>query len=74
MSMELRGGSATERALRMVFQLHVTVYVMVNLFLIMIWMLAGFGSFWPIWTIVPWGFVLVVHGWLTWGLPAVFRR
>jgi Domain of unknown function (DUF1707)/2TM domain len=43
-------------------------YVSVNLFLIVIWAVGGFGYFWPIWPIVGWGLGVVlslasVAGW-----------
>ena len=37
------------------------IYVVVNLGLILIWAIAGGGTFWPIWVIVGWGIGLGVH-------------
>jgi hypothetical protein len=34
-------------------------YVFVNTLCIAIWMMTGFGYFWPIWVLVPWGIVLL---------------
>ena len=47
--------------LRMSFQIHLTVYVLVNLMLIAIWALAGGGYFWPVWPLLGWGVGLGGH-------------
>ncbi len=38
----------------------VTPYVAVNLFLVVIWAIGGFGYFWPIWPILGWGLGVVL--------------
>jgi len=48
---------------------HATTYVAVNLLLVVIWVLAGGGYFWPAWPLVCWGIALGVHSWVTWGRP-----
>lgn len=44
------------------------MWALVNVFLVLIWAAAGAGYFWPLWTIMPWGFALAVQAWITWGL------
>ncbi len=44
------------------FKTHLTVYSLVNLFLIGIWAASGGGYFWPIWPILGWGIALALHG------------
>ena len=45
------------------FKTHITVYVVVNLFLVGIWAMTSRGYFWPGWVIAGWGIGLVLHGW-----------
>ena len=45
------------------FSGHVTVYVLVNMLLILIWSVTGRGYFWPIWPISGWGIGLAMHAW-----------
>ena len=52
----------------MAFQTHAAIWFLVNLFLLGIWAVTGAGYFWPIWTIMPWGFALALQGWATYGL------
>src|SRR6476660_3684177 len=35
-------------------------YLVVNLFLVLIWAVGGFGYFWPIWPILGWGLGVVL--------------
>lgn len=44
------------------FSEHMRVYLVVNAFMVAIWLLTGLGYFWPIWVIVPWGFAVAMHG------------
>jgi fatty acid desaturase len=46
---------------------HVAVYVAVNLLLVAIWAFSSAGFFWPIFTIVFWGFGLGMHAWSVYG-------
>jgi hypothetical protein len=46
--------------------LHITTFVLVMAFLIVIWLLTGAGYFWPIWPALGWGLVVALH--------AVFTR
>jgi fatty acid desaturase len=51
------------------FQGDVVAYVVVNIFLIGIWAVGGFGYFWPGWVLAGWGVLLVLDAW-----NAYFRR
>ena len=62
-------GEIVRRGAEVAFQIHASVWFLVNLFMVAIWAATDFGGyFWPIWTAVPWGFALALHGWLTYGL------
>ncbi len=41
-------------------RLILTPYLVVNLFLILVWAVSGFGYFWPIWPILGWGLGVVL--------------
>lgn len=47
--------------------MHVRTYVVINAFLIGIWVLAGGGAFWPAWVILSWGLAVVLHSMATFG-------
>ena len=49
------------------FRTHLTVFVVVNAMLIVIWAATGGGVFWPVWVIGGWGIGLVLHAWTTYG-------
>ena len=58
--------SQREQAIRRIrakrdFRLHITAYVVVNSFLVLIWWLTGAGYFWPMWPMLGWGIGLVLH-------------
>ena len=38
-------------------------YVVINLFLIGIWAVRGFGYFWPGWVLAGWGVLLLLDAW-----------
>ena len=63
-SIERRGGGL-RRANEVAFQLHARAFVLINLFLVAIWALTGFGYFWPAWVILGWGLGLAIHGAVT---------
>jgi hypothetical protein len=49
---------------------HAVSYVVVNSFLVAIWLLSGAGHFWPGWIIAGWGVGLVLNVWDTyWRRP-----
>lgn len=43
------------------FYTDVLVYTIVNIGLILIWLVSGGGTFWPIWVIIGWGIGLGIH-------------
>ncbi len=43
------------------FRTHLTVYLVVNAFLIAVWAASGGGYFWPIWPILGWGIGVWSH-------------
>ena len=58
--------SERERARRHIlakrdFGSHLTIYLIVNAFLIVIWAVTGHGYFWPGWVLAGWGLALVLH-------------
>ncbi len=54
------------------FRQHLTTYVAVNLFLVVIWVMTNLGGyFWPIWPMAGWGIAIVLHGWETYRGPSI---
>jgi hypothetical protein len=47
------------------FGSHLVAYVVINAFLLGVWMLTGAGYFWPAWVLAGWGVGLVLHAWQT---------
>lgn len=45
------------------FRSDVVAYVVINLFLIGIWAVSGFGYFWPGWVLAAWGMFLLLDAW-----------
>lgn len=45
------------------FRGDLVAYVVVNLFLIGIWAVSGFGEFWPGWVLAAWGMFLLLDAW-----------
>jgi hypothetical protein len=41
----------------------VVAYVVINLAIIGVWALTGFGYFWPAWVLGGWGVLLVLDAW-----------
>ena len=48
---------------RRMYRRQLSRYVAVNTGLVLIWLLDGGGSFWPIWPIACWGLALLIQGW-----------
>jgi len=49
---------------RRAFYAHLGPYVVVNVFLVMIYILTDLGGyFWPIWPMMGWGVALGIHAW-----------
>lgn len=44
------------------FRTHLTVYLLVNALLVVVWLMTGRGYFWPIWSIAGWGIAILIHG------------
>ena len=49
------------------FKLHLTMYVMANALLILVWVLTATGFFWPVIPLAGWGIGIVAHAWDTYG-------
>ena len=47
---------------RRAFYLHLSIYIAVNLMLIVIWALAGGGFPWVLFVLMGWGIGIVAHG------------
>jgi hypothetical protein len=45
------------------FRGDVVAYLVINAFLVGIWAVNGFGTFWPGWILAGWGVLLVLDGW-----------
>lgn len=44
---------------------HARTYVVINVFLVLVWLLTGAAYFWPAWVILGWGLALVFHSMAT---------
>ena len=53
---------ARHAAAKAAWAAHLGAYVSVNVMLVVIWLLAGAGYFWPIWPMMGWGIGIVSHG------------
>ena len=49
------------------FALHAATYLLVDLFLVIVWLMGGRGYFWPAWVVVAWGLPVALHGLLVYG-------
>jgi hypothetical protein len=45
------------------FRGDVVAYIVINAFLVGIWVTSGYGSFWPGWVLAGWGVLLVLDWW-----------
>ena len=45
------------------FRGDVVAYIVINVFLVGIWAVSGYGYFWPGWVLAGWGILLVLDGW-----------
>ncbi len=53
------------------FRADLVAYVVINAFLIGIWVVNGFGSFWPGWVLAAWGVFLSLDAWNVYGRRSV---
>ena len=54
------------------FHAHLLVYVLVNGFVVLIWVLTGSaGFFWPLFPIAAWGIGLVMNAWDVYWRPRI---
>jgi len=60
---ELREQALAKLQKKREFKAHVFAYVLVNAFLVAIWVVTSAGFFWPIFPILGWGIGLFFHGW-----------
>ena len=44
-------------------RLDIAAYVVINAFLVGIWLASGRGAFWPGWVLAGWGVLLVLDAW-----------
>jgi len=51
------------------FHIHLTVYLLVNAGLVLIWALTWRGFFWPVFPVFGWGIGLAFHAWDTYRRP-----
>lgn len=49
------------------FRAGLVAYAVINAFLIGVWMVAGFGYFWPGWVLAGWAVLLVLDAWNVYG-------
>jgi fatty acid desaturase len=68
-SEERRKAAVTQLKAKKDFKRSAFAYVIVNSFLVAIWVLGDGGSFWPIWPILGWGIALAFQAW-----NAYFRK
>jgi len=64
---ELRDEAIRGLRRKRTFRRDLVAYVVVNLFLIVIWLATGRGYFWPGWVIAGWGIGVVANAWYAYG-------
>jgi hypothetical protein len=69
-------GDARESAIKRLkaksdFRTSLIAYVLVNSFLVVVWVLGDGGTFWPIFPIAGWGLGLAFQAWNAYGLRPV---
>ena len=64
----LRDKAVRQLKKRRDFRSHVLVYILVNTFLVVIWVVAGGdGFFWPVFPIAGWGIGVIMNAWDVYG-------
>jgi 2TM domain len=66
---QLREVAKSRLIKRREFVAHLFAYLLVNTFLLAIWVITGAGFFWPVFPILGWGIGLFFHGWDTFSAP-----
>jgi 2TM domain len=66
---QLREFARSRLIKRREFFAHLFAYVLVNAFIVAIWVITGSGFFWPVFPILGWGIGLFFHGWDTFSDP-----
>jgi hypothetical protein len=64
---ELRDEAIRQLRRKRTFRRHLAAYVVVNVFLIVIWLATGGGYFWPGWVIAGWGIGVAANAWYVYG-------
>jgi 2TM domain len=64
---ELRDEAVRRLRRKRTFRRHLAAYVVVNVFLIVIWLATGAGYFWPGWVIAGWGIGVAANAWYVYG-------
>jgi hypothetical protein len=64
---ELRDEAIRQLRRKRTFRRHLAAYLVVNLFLIVIWLATGGGYFWPGWVIAGWGIGVATNAWYVYG-------
>ena len=62
---EIRNKATQKVRVKMSFFIHLTVYLLVNAFLWIIWLVTSGGptaSMWPLFPTIGWGIAIVIHG------------
>jgi hypothetical protein len=60
---ELRRRAVERLRARAGFRNHLSVYLMINTFVVVLWVVTGGGFFWPVFLIVLWGIGLIGNAW-----------
>ena len=70
-----RDRAVTQLKKRRDFRGHLLVYVLVNTFFVVIWVVTGAHVFfWPVFIIVGWGFGVVMFAWDVYGRPPITEQ
>ena len=57
------------------FRNHLLLYILVNTFLVVIWLITGrHGFFWPVWVIAGWGIGLIMNAWDVYGRQEITEK
>lgn len=64
---ELREQAVSRIESKRDFRAHASIYVAVNVVLVVVWASTGSGLFWPIFPLLGWGIGVAVHAWDVYG-------